>query len=157
MFSHIIVSSSWSFNKFDQLSCKITTNITTFQNNWIYLSGAIYNVNKELCEKDGTPERIRTPNPLIRSQVLYPIEPRAHVCANPILTLLMSRNLRHPFIIFKSSNNFRYSWHPNQYIFSATDDSRLIMKKKILIITTGGTIAMKHNSPFGVIPNNEFA
>ncbi|MBT4575200.1 MAG: asparaginase, partial [Candidatus Cloacimonetes bacterium] len=31
------------------------------------------------------------------------------------------------------------------------------MKKKILIITTGGTIAMKHNSPFGVIPNNEFA
>lgn len=30
------------------------------------------------------------------------------------------------------------------------------MKKKILIITTGGTIAMKHNSPFGVIPNNEF-
>ena len=31
------------------------------------------------------------------------------------------------------------------------------MKKKILIITTGGTIAMKHNSPFGVIPNNKFA
>ncbi len=31
------------------------------------------------------------------------------------------------------------------------------MKKKILIITTGGTIAMKHNSPFGVIPNDEFA
>jgi L-asparaginase len=31
------------------------------------------------------------------------------------------------------------------------------MKKKILIITTGGTISMKHNSPFGVIPNNEFA
>ena len=30
------------------------------------------------------------------------------------------------------------------------------MKKKILIITTGGTIAMKHNSPFGVIPNDEF-
>ncbi len=28
--------------------------------------------------------------------------------------------------------------------------------KKILIITTGGTIAMKRNSPFGVIPNNEF-
>ena len=34
---------------------------------------------------------------------------------------------------------------------------RLIMKKKVLIITTGGTIAMKHNSPFGVIPNDEFA
>lgn len=31
------------------------------------------------------------------------------------------------------------------------------MKKKILIVTTGGTIAMKHNSPFGVIPNDEFA
>lgn len=30
------------------------------------------------------------------------------------------------------------------------------MKKKILIITTGGTIAMKHNSPFGVIPNSQF-
>ena len=30
------------------------------------------------------------------------------------------------------------------------------MKKKILIITTGGTIAMKHNSPFGIIPNDEF-
>ena len=32
-----------------------------------------------------------------------------------------------------------------------------IMKKKILIITTGGTIAMKQNSPFGVVPNDEFA
>jgi len=31
------------------------------------------------------------------------------------------------------------------------------MKKKILIVTTGGTIAMKHNSPFGVVPNDEFA
>ena len=31
------------------------------------------------------------------------------------------------------------------------------MKKKILIMTTGGTIAMKHNSPFGVIPNSQFA
>ncbi len=31
------------------------------------------------------------------------------------------------------------------------------MKKKILIITTGGTIAMKYNSPFGVIPDDEFA
>lgn len=30
------------------------------------------------------------------------------------------------------------------------------MKKKILIIPTGGTIAMKHNSPFGVIPTNQF-
>jgi L-asparaginase len=30
-------------------------------------------------------------------------------------------------------------------------------KKKILIVTTGGTIAMKQNSPFGVIPNDEFA
>ncbi|MBT3169036.1 MAG: asparaginase [Candidatus Cloacimonetes bacterium] len=31
------------------------------------------------------------------------------------------------------------------------------MRRKILIITTGGTISMKHNSPFGVIPNDEFA
>ncbi|MBN1327690.1 MAG: asparaginase [Candidatus Cloacimonetes bacterium] len=30
------------------------------------------------------------------------------------------------------------------------------MKKKIIIITTGGTIAMKQNSPFGVVPNDEF-
>lgn len=30
------------------------------------------------------------------------------------------------------------------------------MKKKILIVTTGGTIAMKKNSPFGVIPDDEF-
>jgi len=30
------------------------------------------------------------------------------------------------------------------------------MKKKILIITTGGTIAMKYNSPFGIVPDNEF-
>ena len=30
------------------------------------------------------------------------------------------------------------------------------MKKHILIITTGGTIAMKQNSPFGVVPNDEF-
>ena len=29
-------------------------------------------------KKNGTPERTRTPNPLIRSQMLYPIEPRAH-------------------------------------------------------------------------------
>lgn len=31
------------------------------------------------------------------------------------------------------------------------------MKKRILIITTGGTIAMKQNSPFGVLPDDEFA
>ena len=30
-------------------------------------------------KKNGTPERIRTPNPLIRSQVFYPIELRAHL------------------------------------------------------------------------------
>jgi len=30
------------------------------------------------------------------------------------------------------------------------------MRKKILIITTGGTIAMKSNSPFGIIPDDEF-
>lgn len=30
------------------------------------------------------------------------------------------------------------------------------MNKKILIITTGGTIAMKLNSSFGVVPNEEF-
>ena len=30
------------------------------------------------------------------------------------------------------------------------------MNKKILIITTGGTIAMKLNSSFGVVPNDEF-
>jgi len=30
------------------------------------------------------------------------------------------------------------------------------MKKKIMIITTGGTIAMKQNSPFGIVPNDEF-
>jgi L-asparaginase len=30
------------------------------------------------------------------------------------------------------------------------------MKKHILIVTTGGTIAMKQNSPFGVVPNDEF-
>ncbi|MBN2461080.1 MAG: asparaginase [Candidatus Cloacimonetes bacterium] len=30
------------------------------------------------------------------------------------------------------------------------------MKKKILIVTTGGTIAMKQNSPFGVVPDDEF-
>ena len=29
------------------------------------------------------------------------------------------------------------------------------MKKKILIITTGGTIAMKYDKDFGVLPNNE--
>jgi len=31
------------------------------------------------------------------------------------------------------------------------------MKKNILIITTGGTIAMKYDSQFGVIPNNELS
>ena len=31
------------------------------------------------------------------------------------------------------------------------------MKKRILIITTGGTIAMKQNSPFGILPNDKFA
>ncbi len=30
------------------------------------------------------------------------------------------------------------------------------MKKKILIVTTGGTIAMKRNSPFGVVPTDKF-
>lgn len=30
------------------------------------------------------------------------------------------------------------------------------MKKKILIITTGGTIAMKYNSPVGMVPDEEF-
>ena len=29
------------------------------------------------------------------------------------------------------------------------------MKKKILIVTTGGTIAMKYDKNFGVLPNNE--
>ena len=32
-----------------------------------------------LLNYNGTPERIRTPNPLIRSQVFYPIELRAHL------------------------------------------------------------------------------
>ena len=31
-------------------------------------------------EKNGTPEGIRTPNLLIRSQVLYPVELRVHTC-----------------------------------------------------------------------------
>jgi L-asparaginase len=30
------------------------------------------------------------------------------------------------------------------------------MKKKILLITTGGTIAMKYNSPIGMVPDEEF-
>ncbi|MDN5353761.1 MAG: L-asparaginase [Candidatus Cloacimonadota bacterium] len=30
------------------------------------------------------------------------------------------------------------------------------MKKKILLITTGGTIAMKYNSPVGIVPDDEF-
>lgn len=36
-------------------------------------------VQKELKERiNGAPERSRTPNLLIRSQILYPIELRAH-------------------------------------------------------------------------------
>ena len=34
-----------------------------------------------------TPERIRTPNPLVRSQVLYPIKPRAHNDKNAIVNI----------------------------------------------------------------------
>ena len=30
------------------------------------------------------------------------------------------------------------------------------MKKKILIIITGNTITMKHNSPFSVVTNDKF-
>ena len=37
---------------------------------------------------DGAPKRIRTPNPLIRSQVFYPIELRAHLIKMAVPTRL---------------------------------------------------------------------
>jgi hypothetical protein len=41
----------------------------------------------------GVPEGIRTPDPLVRSQILYPAELQAHIQKHSILPLHMKRDL----------------------------------------------------------------
>src|SRR5438105_4098868 len=51
----------------------------------VYIASTLFDVNRldplYLFEKIGAPERSRTPNPQIRSLVLYPVELRAHLPA----------------------------------------------------------------------------